>query len=674
MPTNSADMLKSYWERFVLKREPVPPHFDGVRPEILASWQRSLSYSISPFEAKPPTLTEEQLGAILRVNRELIAVAHPYIENLYSYVKGTDFAIVLTDREGCIIDLISDDILINNLRERSGLRLGAIRNEQHAGTTSIGLCLQLNSPCMVYGAEHFLLPHHIFRCCAAPINNGDGQIIGCLSMIGPKEIPGNHTLGMVGAAADAIRKELQMRKSYQKIEYINFQLRTMLESLSTGILMVDSRFIVTQHNTLAEKILQLRGLNPQGMSLSDLIHTDKIEFDLYHLRDQINHQELRVTNPHGVSIELSLSAKLIYNNSSEIIGAIFSLDKLHNVHKLVTRLGGFTARYTFDSIIGHSPELLHAKKLGMVAAESQSNLLILGESGTGKELFAQSVHNASDRAGGPFVAINCASLPKSLIESELFGYERGAFTGANREGSPGKFELADSGTIFLDEIGDMSMELQASLLRVLQTREIVRIGGKQPKKVNVRIIAATNVNLLRSVQENRFRQDLYYRLNVLTIHLRPLRECRSDIIPLVHYFTERYGSALNKHCTFSAEALAILEQYDWPGNVRELENVIERTVNLAQDSIITERELPPELLAQAPPSFGTEDPDSTDLTRLPESIPLCSPVREYERIVKALRQEHGNIPSASILLGMPKRTLYRKIKKYNIDLQRYRIW
>ena len=644
-----------------------------MRPEILDSWRRSLQHSISPFEAKPPVLSRKQLDDVLQSNHILISVAHPYIENLYSYVQGTDFAIVLTDRAGCIIDLISNDTHINSLREQSGLRIGAIRNEQHAGTTSIGLCLHLNTPCMVHGAEHYLQPHHMYRGCAAPIHGTDGQIIGCLSMIGPKDTPGSHTLGMVGAAADAIRKELQMRSSYEKIEYINSQLRTTLESLSDGIIMVDSNYIVTQHNSRAISILQLKNFSPLGMPISELMRCDSVSMDLCQLPDNVSHQELRITNPLGVTIDISLSAKSVSTDTGEKLGTIFSIDKLHNVHKLVTRLGGFTARYTFDSIIGTSDKLLQAKKLGVIAAESQSNLLILGESGTGKELFAQSVHNAGPRANGPFVAINCASLPKSLIESELFGYERGAFTGANRDGSPGKFELADSGTIFLDEIGDMPLELQAALLRVLQTREIVRIGGKQPKKINVRIIAATNVDLLRSVQENSFRQDLYYRLNVLTIHLPPLRECRNDILPLVYHFTERYNSALGKNCTFDQEALRTLQNYDWPGNVRELENVIERTVNLAQKETILKRELPSEILAQSAPA---PMPAAEGIqSQLPQGgLLMKSPVREYNQIVEALLQEHGDIRGVSALLGIPKRTLYRKIKKYNIDLQQYRVW
>lgn len=673
MDCDHESKLNDYWTRYILNKEPIPADLPEIRIEILDSWRRSLQYAISPFEAKPPVLSRKQLNDILQSNHLLISVAHPYIENLYSYVQGTDFAIVLTDQTGCIIDLISNDVYINRLREQSGLRIGAVRNERHAGTTSIGLCLYLKAPCMVCGAEHYLQAHHIYRGCAAPIYGTDGQIIGCLSMIGPKDTPGGHTLGMVGAAADAIRKELQMRSSYEKIEYINSQLRTTLESLSNGIIMVDSNCIVTQHNSRAISILQLKNFSPLGMPIPEVMRCEDPALDLCQLPDNVNHQELRVTNPLGATIDISLSAKSVFTDTGEKLGTIFSIDKLHNVHKLVTRLGGFTARYTFDSIIGSSDKLLQAKKLGVIAAESQSNLLILGESGTGKELFAQSVHNAGPHANGPFVAINCASLPKSLIESELFGYERGAFTGANRDGSPGKFELADSGTIFLDEIGDMPLELQAALLRVLQTREIVRIGGKQPKKINVRVIAATNVNLLRSVQENTFRQDLYYRLNVLTIQLPPLRECREDILPLIYHFTERYNSALGKHCVYDQETLRILQNYDWPGNVRELENVIERTVNLAQKENISKNELPSEILAQsAPAPIPAIERAQTSFS--PSSSLSKSPVREYNQIVEALLQEHGDIRGVSELLGIPKRTLYRKIKKYNIDLGQYRVW
>ena len=243
--------------------------------------------------------------------------------------------------------------------------------------------------------------------------------------------------------------------------------------------------------------------------------------------------ELEIQN-----IKYSVTTANYNNKFDQSIGYVISFREMKRIHKMVNKYSGFKATYTIDNIIGQSSQISYVKNLCLKASKSNSNVLILGESGTGKELVAQSIHNASSRRNEPFIAINCGALPKGLIESELFGYEGGSFTGANREGKPGKFELADGGTIFLDEIGDMPLDIQVSLLRVLQNKEIVRIGGNKPKSIDIRIIAATNKDLFKSIHDNTFREDLYYRLNVLTISVPPLRERKSDIKVLEQYFNQ----------------------------------------------------------------------------------------------------------------------------------------
>lgn len=679
MPNTSKDKQLTTlqnWQRFVLNREPMPDHVDGVRPDILDSWRRALENGISPFEAKPANLTSEEIECILQKNRSLISVAHPYIENMYSYIKGTNHAIVLTEKSGYVIDLLSDDTWINKLRQKTGLYIGARRSEAYCGTNSIGICLRKNEPVHVVGTEHFIQPHHVFTCRAAPISDSEGKLIGCLALIGPVKIKSAHAMGMICAAADGISKELAMKNTLENIHYVNRQLRTTLESLSYGVVMIDADGVITQYNSKTLKILQLQHKDILGALLSDIIKVNPTDLPIEQLSQDIYDQEVRVTNPQGMVIYTSLSAKMLLNDTGEKIGTILMISKQDNVRKLVTRMSGFSAKYTFASIIGNSSEMQHAKRLGMIAANSTSNLLIQGESGTGKELFAQAVHNASKRATEPFIAINCASIPKSLIESELFGYERGAFTGANREGSPGKFELADGGTIFLDEIGDMSIELQASLLRVLQNKEIVRIGGKQPKKIDVRVISATNKNLLQSVTENHFRGDLYYRLNVLSISLSPLRERRGDIAPLISHFTDTYSSSRDHPIILEEDAKEMLEAYSWPGNVRELENVIERMVNLAQSDVITKQDLPSEITRFQPLNTLKATPGSVPAENNTNASPnhYVSVSQEYNRIVESLQKEHGDVSSVSHALGIPKRTLYRKFKKYNIELEQYRKW
>jgi len=267
------------------------------------------------------------------------------------------------------------------------------------------------------------------------------------------------------------------------------------------------------------------------------------------------------------------------------------------VRQLVHRMVGARAKFTFDDLIGKNAAYLKTVQLAKMAANSSSTVLLLGESGTGKEVFAQAIHNAGDRRNEPFIAINCAALPRELIGSELFGYSEGAFTGAKRGGSPGKFELADGGTIFLDEIGEMPLEMQVNLLRVLQEKTLMRIGGDQVITVDVRVIAATNKDLLQAAQQNTFRSDLYYRLNVININMVPLRRRKDDILPLTSFFVEKINQRLSKEAyVIHPETLDILQRYHWPGNVRELENIVERAINVAQTDTLTPDTLPQEML------------------------------------------------------------------------------
>ncbi|MBI2876080.1 MAG: sigma-54-dependent Fis family transcriptional regulator [Candidatus Tectomicrobia bacterium] len=310
--------------------------------------------------------------------------------------------------------------------------------------------------------------------------------------------------------------------------------------------------------------------------------------------------------------------------------------------------------YAFKNIIGSSKRLVEILKLVEQIAPSRSTVLLTGESGTGKELIAQAIHCNSFRTGQPFIKVNCAALPDTLLEAELFGYEKGAFTGALKS-KPGRFELADSGTLFLDEIGEANPALQLKLLRVLQEGEFERLGGTQTLKVDVRIIAATNCNLREAVAEKRFRNDLYYRLNVMEIELPPLRERPEDIPLLTQHFIEKYSQINNKEVRSTApEVMKIFQQYDWPGNIRELENVIEHAVVLCLSEIITPQELP-DYLPQNNSAF-------TGLClELPEGgIPL----EEIERkaILKTLEKTAGDKVAAAQILGIGLSTLYRKLK------------
>lgn len=659
--------LHEYWNRYIKNGEPLPETLEDIRPVIYESWKRSKAKKVYPFEVKDAKLSAEELRYAFTRNEMLIQVAHSYINNLYSYVKGSNFIIALTDNRGFVLDLVGQDPEIQRRAKKSGLAVGCNRSEEYSGTSGIGTCLATGQPIQIWGREHYIEPHHSYVCSAAPIKNQYGAIIGCLDVIGPVGAVNSHTLAMVCAAVDGIEKELKMHEAYEKISITNNQLISTIQSISSGIIMIDNMGIITQYNDRAIQFLKLpnrKYVNENLVNILDLKHGLNKLVDLRH---DISNKELTLKNYLGTSLNLSLSATIIYNSQHEKINTVIVIEEQQRIHKMVSKMSGFTARFTFDSIIGTSPEIRQVIEVAKMASHSDSNVLILGESGTGKELLAQSIHNASDRAKGPFIAINCGSLPKGLIESELFGYEGGAFTGASKEGQPGKFELASGGTIFLDEIGDMALELQTTLLRVIQTREVVRIGGRHPKKIDVRIMAATNVNLSESVQNKSFRSDLYYRLNVLSILIPPLRKRKDDIPVLIDHFIQLYNQSMGKRVTtLTEEAFERMINYHWPGNVRELENVIERALNLTQDDIIDENELPQEFLTKA-----NAEPVPQELPSRADHIPP-EKNREAARIIAVLEQEEGNVTNASAILGIPKRTLYRKLQKYNINADDYR--
>jgi len=322
-------------------------------------------------------------------------------------------------------------------------------------------------------------------------------------------------------------------------------------------------------------------------------------------------------------------------------------------------LSRMDARHLFPSIIGESLTMRGLLGLIRKVSPTDSTVLILGESGTGKELIATSIHENSERDSKPFIKLNCAAIPAELLESELFGHEKGAFTGATKF-KPGKFDMADGGTIFLDEIGDMPLNLQAKILRVLQEQEFYRVGGSRTIKVDVRVIASTNKNLEKMVQEGTFREDLFYRLNVFTLHLPPLRERKEDIPLLVDYFLQNAP----KKVEISSVALQMLMAFSWPGNIRELQNTIESASVIAEDGYIEPAQLPAKITGVF---SNSTDPDF----KLAVNLPLDERLREIEKsmIIEALRKTGGVQVRATELLGINQRSLWHRIKKHNIDVK-----
>ena len=332
--------------------------------------------------------------------------------------------------------------------------------------------------------------------------------------------------------------------------------------------------------------------------------------------------------------------------------------KIEFYEQEIKRIQG--AKFSFKSIIGNSNKIKDVKSNAEKVAKSRSTVLIKGETGTGKELFAHAIHLASPRSAGPFIPLNCAAIPKDLLEAELFGYESGAFTGAKEGGKPGKFELAKNGTLFLDEIGDLPLDMQAKLLRALERKEIDRIGGTSSKKIDVRIIAATNKDLWEMTQQGNFREDLYYRLNVFMIEIPPLRERKEDVIPIATHLIDKLSKEIGLiGASMSEDVKHALMDYSWPGNIRELENVLERSMNVVEDSGTIEMRHLPVYFRK-----GRSRDAMDGVYSLKEQMEST----EKRAIMKALKKSDGNKNEAAKRLGIHRASLYRKMEKYEISV------
>lgn len=451
-------------------------------------------------------------------------------------------------------------------------------------------------------------------------------------------------------------------------------LGAIIESMDEGIISFDAEGRITHFNSVASKMLQLPPDCLAESRLDELMQNNGMTEMLLHKGKKIHDQEFLVESQ-GKRLHFLVGGRAIKNNQGDILGGVLTLRGIHHVRSLVTRMLGAQARYTFEDIIGSSPAIADTVKLARRVAGSSVTILLQGESGTGKELFAQAMHNAGPCPKGPFVVINCGAIPKELMESELFGFEEGAFTGARRGGQPGKFELAGGGTIFLDEIAEFPLESQVALLRVLQEKAVVRVGGSKPIPVELRVIAATNKDLSKEVNKGNFRQDLYYRLNVIALTVPPLRERKSDIMELARFFARVLGEQVGKAgVIISKEAEKLFLNYPWPGNVRELRNAIERAVNISMSSVIEPDHLPEKIRINCAKSGFTE--------KLPAAAAAagaaCSEFKqglisleeaEKKIILDTLNHLNGNVTRCAKILGISRNTMYRKMREMNINME-----
>ncbi|HEY0755171.1 MAG TPA: sigma 54-interacting transcriptional regulator [Ktedonobacteraceae bacterium] len=678
------------WRQFVLQGT---LEEERLPPLLAQSWRRCAALGLNPYASRGQTELAAKEQA--RISQDLLSLARPAMEDLYQFAEQAECVVVFADAGGRIADLVGSSRICREL-DLAGLCVGALWNEEEQGANALDLALRESFPTYLAGAMHYLAALHPFYTAAAPVHDLLGQAVGVLGVIGHYEDYHPHTLGMISAAALALSNQIQVQAWLSNANDLLAELKTIAQALPEGVLLLRRDGIISQMNAPAGAMLGLVQERVTGRRLRDVLPLPALLGRALERLETFTDEELLFETPQGRVIclcslkpiagstprtgleDLFNSSGLLLSTQVTSDGFVLILRSIERVRKLVHRMTGARARLTFASVIGESASLREALRLAQRAAQSNATVLLRGETGTGKEIFAQSIHNHSQRAGGPFIDINCAAIPRELINTELFGYEGGSFTGADRQGRPGKFEQANSGTLFLDEIGDMPLDLQTSLLRAIETRTITRIGGQRTITVDVRIIAATHKNLQEDTRRGTFRSDLYYRLNVLAITIPPLRQRADDIALLVRHFLERQSQAQGRTLLITPEALQALQNFPWPGNVRELENLLERVTYLVRSTTIALDDLPPEISTSV--RLATVDepsaPDAQPVPELPGSVAeelvverdlkQQSQRAELAAIMRAHRQANGHMTHAAALLGISRTTLWRKMVRYGL--------
>lgn len=694
----------SFWEsildaKLAFLNEGADPHsFDCVRPEVAESWILSRNLGIEPDRTETGDMVTELVRSeAIADNTALIKAAESLLSNIDSLKLKNDYIFELLDIDGVPL------IQIGDLKLHSFSGLDYRCNEASMGTNAHTLSMRHKRPFIIVGPEHYCFALHGLIACAAPILDQFNTSIGALVLTEP--VTENtfkpegkrllvHATSLLSSLAESISARLRINeydtrithakdiinKTSLEAQHYESVSHTILDSVRESIVVCDNRGLVTYATPEACLILKL--------SMDDLLGENIVT--LLNIGHCVNLTELIAKNGKVETVinDVPYMAKVrrIYSSKHDSEGFIITFGQpLKNKNQLGTARGktGDAAPIMFKDILGKSPQIEHTKQLAIRYSHSHENILLLGESGTGKELFAQAIHNES-RPNGPFMSINCAAIPPRLIESELFGYESGSFTGAERGGKAGKIEMADGGTLFLDEIGDMPLELQATLLRVLENKRIIRIGGKTYKQVDFNLVAATNQNLPELVRQNKFREDLLYRLSVLTVNIPPLRDRTGDPLFFARYFLDQCQIKTNDgRAQLTEQAADFISQYRWPGNVRQLKHAIYSAYYTCENSLVTIEDFPAyivdethrfmdvdetatstEIPSHNETSSSVKVPSANESSSAQIALPTLS-LKELERlaIAQALEQAEGNIAAAAEILDISKATLYRKLKE-----------
>lgn len=641
---NDQNELMGYWRQFICTGSV----HKNVRKEIGDGWKRCRERGIDYRLGIGTKIEEDVFNSIQRKNKDFILVSKTVMQEVYYSVSNSDALVYITDSTGCILEQYGDSTTLPPA-ERANLLPGYRWTEEDNGMTSMDLSIRLDKPIRVVGYEHYCKNQQICASSTAPVHDDSGKILGTLSLVSLLDQYNEHSLGVVTAGAALIEKQMRLEETLGLFQ-------ATFNAMSEGMILIDQNYEIKEINDSAKIILALREEAVECFDIRKVLRFDTFENFLGRKTKELDfyleHHTVHCIGDVGL---------IEQGQNKRIYSIVFKAAK--TVNKMINKMTGNAAIYTFDDIITGDKKMMdlisYAKKISSI----NCGVLIAGPSGTGKELFAHAIHNASRRAKGPFIAINCAALPADLVESEIFGYEAGSFTGAKQGGQTGKIELADGGTLFLDEVGELPLNIQSKLLRVLDNHRITRLGGKMEKEVDIRIITATNRNLEEEVKNKNFRLDLFYRINTITLTIPPLCERKGDVILLSQYFLQKL-SRESDHKIYSIDeaVLAVLQSFDWPGNVRQLQNVIMRAFYVCEAARISLEDLPDTV-------EGLKGKNAVEHVALKNS---GGSMQEAEKdiILKTIQECGGNMTAAAQRLEIAKSTLYRKIKRYHIVVER----
>ncbi|MQT14805.1 sigma-54-dependent Fis family transcriptional regulator [Rhizobiales bacterium Sp-1] len=633
-----------------------------VRRLIHDSWSRSASGGIDANGREAPVLDDRgELERLTLVNAELLSAARLPFATIGRMLDGTGAMLVLADQDGVMIEAVGDRKILHDGHDIN-LVIGGKWNETAVGTNGIGTALWTGEPVVVHAAEHFCAGIKSWTCAGAPIRDPfDGSIIGVVDLSGHPSIFKPHNIALVMAAAREIEKILEDLRKEERTHLLEafINLAPSYHS-SDGLLILNARGRIVYSRNVSKRVLDEVALSPfepgEGLPQLDLDRIDKA------CAATASDRDLKMGDLHVNRLALA--------NGRRGVALVFpstARDRRSAPLATPARLSATRA----GAIVGRSPALLAAidQALSVASAPVTTSLLIEGETGVGKELFARLVHERGPAtAKQAFVALNCGAVTRDLFGSELFGHAAGAYTGATREGKPGVFEQADKGTLALDEIGEMPLEIQPFLLRVLEERVVRRLGEARERPVSVRLVASTNRNLRAESEAGRFRLDLYYRISAVSIRVPALRDRAEDVPLLVDHFSRKYAAAAGcDPLDFDDAALELMTAYDWPGNVRELRNLVDRLHVLAKRRRVGVADLPVEMLARGGRGrVPTAEPVALDVAPV-GGVSLAD--AERAALCQALGAEGGNLSRVARRLGISRPTLYRKLDQYGISRQ-----